>query len=137
MKISDAFASKYLKASDLQDRDVTVVMDRVLIEDVGDTDRKPVLYFRDRKKGLVLNKVNSRTIAAVHGDDTDACRGRPVTLFPAMVDFRGDQVEAIRCRVPTATASRRTAPRPERDDPRTSLHESENPGEGLDDEIPF
>jgi hypothetical protein len=137
MKIGDAFPSKFLKASDLQDRPVTVTMEHVGLEDVGDSDRKPVLYFKGRSKGLVLNKTNSRTIAGAYGDDTDAWQGKPLTLFPAMVDFRGDTVEAIRVRVPPASRSTAPRPRPERDDPRTSFHESENPGEGLDDEVSF
>ena len=72
MKISNAFPSKYLRAADLQDRQIEVVMHRVEMENVGDDDKKPVLHFVRKQKGLVLNKVNSRTIAAAYGDDTDA-----------------------------------------------------------------
>jgi hypothetical protein len=96
MKISAAFPSKYLKASDLQDRNVSVIMSHVELEDVGDVERKPVLHFEGKNKGLVLNKTNSRVIAGAYSDDTDAWAGKPLVLFPAMVDFRGDSVEAIR-----------------------------------------
>jgi hypothetical protein len=145
MKISAAFPSKYLKAADLQDRNVTVVMDTVQLEDVGDNERKPVVRFQGKSKGLVLNKVNARTIAAGYGDDTAGWRGRPLTLFPAMVDFRGDTVEAIRVRVPPAkpAADVQTPPappprpRPEHDNGRTVMRESENPRNDMDDEIPF
>jgi hypothetical protein len=100
MKVSDAFPSKYLKAVDLQDKNVTLVIDRVEFENIGDDDRKLVIYFTKAKKGLVLNKTNSKTIAATYGDDTDGWSGKSIVLFPAMVDFRGDTVEAIRVRVP-------------------------------------
>jgi hypothetical protein len=127
MKISNAFPSKYLKASDLQDRNVAVTMSHVELEDVGDSERKPVLHFHGKNKGLVLNKTNSRVIAAAYGDDTDDWDGKPVVLFPAMVDFRGDQVEAIRVRAPT-----------QKGPPKQPLREDrENPAAGLDDEIPF
>jgi hypothetical protein len=127
MKISNAFPSKYLKASDLQDRNVAVAMSHVALEDVGDSERKPVLYFQDKNKGLVLNKTNSRLIAGIYGDDTENWDGKSLVLFPAMVDFRGDQVEAIRVRAPR-----------QKDTPKQPLgEERENAQAALDDEIPF
>ena len=128
MKISAAFPSKYLKAADLQDRNVSVVIERVELEDVGDTERKPVLHFQARTKGLVLNKTNSRVIAAQYGDDTDSWTGQSLALFPAMVDFRGDSVEAIRVKVPPA---RQASPK------QPARQEAENPAADLDDEVPF
>jgi hypothetical protein len=124
MKISNAFPSKYIRAADLQDRQHELTMQRVELENVGDDDKKPVLYFVGRQKGLVLNKTNSRTIAAAYGDDTDEWEDKNLIIFPAMVDFRGDQVEAIRVRVPKAAAKPPSSP-------------SENPGVDMDDEIPF
>ena len=58
MRISSAFPSKYLKAADLQDKQVTVRMSHVETETIGDDDR-PVLYFQGKEKGLVLNKTNA------------------------------------------------------------------------------
>jgi len=121
MKISNAFPSKYLKAADLQDRQHKLVMHRVEMENIGDDDKKPVLYFVGKQKGLVLNKTNSKTIATAYGDDTDTWENKELVIFPAMVDFRGDQVEAIRVKTP------KPAP--------TAAHE--NPAQGMDDEIPF
>ena len=51
MKISSAFPSNYLKATDLQDRNLLVKMDRVEVEEIGD-DEKPVLYFVGKDKGM-------------------------------------------------------------------------------------
>ncbi len=70
MKINEAFPSNYLKAADLQDREVTVTMADVKMEKLGD-DSRPVLYFRGKEKGLVLNKTNANNIASRYGDDTD------------------------------------------------------------------
>ena len=95
IRVSAAFPSNYLKAADLQGRHVAVVIASVVMEDVGD-DHKPVVYFRGTQKGVVLNKTNANNIAVLYGDDTDAWIGQPVTLFPAMVDFQGRSVEAIR-----------------------------------------
>ena len=101
MKISQAFPSKYLRAADLEDKPHRVVMSAVRMEDIASgEDHKPVLYFKNHQKGVVLNKTNSRTISQAYGDDTDNWAGKSIIIFSAMVDFRGDQVEAIRVRIP-------------------------------------
>lgn len=99
MRISDAFPSTYLKAADLRGQNVNVVMSHVNMEEVGDG-HKPIVYFQGKDKGLVLNKTNANNIVAAYGEDTDDWAGGKLILFPAMVDFQGKTVEAIRVRVP-------------------------------------
>jgi hypothetical protein len=103
MRVSDAFPSNYLKASDLQGRNVTVKIDRTEFEKIGD-DRKLILYFVGKEKGMVLNKTNANNIAYIYGDDTDLWHGNEITLFEAMVDFQGKTVPAIRVRAPQRQA---------------------------------
>lgn len=131
MKISSAFPSKYLKAADLQDKPVTLVMSRVDLEKVGmgNEDPKPVLYFTKARKGLVLNKTNSKAITVAYGDDTDEWEGKPITLFPAMVDFAGETVESIRVRKPKDAVE----PAAAKPAPQNEL----NPPDDMDDDIPF
>ncbi len=130
MRISTAFPSEYLKAADLQGRNVRVTMDRVEMRDVGD-DTKPVLFFQGKEKGVVLNKTNATNIALAYGDDTDDWNGKEVILYEAMVDFQGRSVQAIRIRPPMA-----------KDRPKPALKvaaaaaPSENPADPSD-EIPF
>lgn len=132
MKISAAFPSKYLKASDLNDKPFALTMDRVAIEEVGkQQDERPVLYFIKAEKGLVLNKTNSNIIAKLYGDDTDSWRGQRIELYPTMVDFGGEQVEAIRVRAPRAPQGQQMpAPPPPPPPPADHYHD-------IDDEIPF
>ena len=101
MKISESFPSKYLKAIDLQGREVRVIMAHVEIEKLGDDD-KPILYFKGKEKGVVLNRTNSNAISDAYGDDTEDWFDQPLILFSVMVDFNGKVGPAIRCRVPTA-----------------------------------
>ena len=132
MKISAAFPSKYIKAADLNDKPMTLIIGRVDLEKVGmgDTDPKPVVYFTKAKKGMVLNKTNSKVISMAYGDDTDDWEGKTVTLFPAMVDFAGDTVEAIRVRIPKPAVAPKPAPQ--------SHDELDPPHHGdMDDDIPF
>lgn len=101
MQISNVFPSEYLRAADLQDRQVRVVMERVEMRDIGD-DHKPVLFFAGKEKGFVLNKTNANNISMAYGDDTEDWVGKEIVLFPTMVDFQGRSVAAIRCRPPNA-----------------------------------
>lgn len=100
MNINEAFPSNYIKASDLQGRDVTVVIKSVEVEGVGrDKDQKPVVYFRGKEKGLVLNKTNSNAISKLYGAETSAWMGRPITIYPTETEFGGETVECIRVRL--------------------------------------
>lgn len=113
MDINSAFATKYLKASDLQGRDVTVKMGRVEQEKVGD-DMKLILYFQGKEKGMVLNKTNANAIADVYGGETEDWYGKPIMLFEQMVDFQGKRVPGLRVRAPRRDAApARQAPRRE------------------------
>jgi len=95
MDINAAFPSKFLKSSDLLGRRARAVMERVEIESIGE-DRRPVVYFRGKEKGLVLNKTNANTISDMFGSNTDGWTGKEIILFPTRVDFKGERVDAIR-----------------------------------------
>jgi len=101
MKMSEEFPSKYLKAADLNGREVRVTMSNVEREKIGD-DTKPVVYFKGKEKGVVLNKTNANTIVDAYGDDSEDWYDQPLILFSVMVDFQGKVQPAIRCRIPTA-----------------------------------
>lgn len=109
MKSSDAFPSKYLKAADLQGRQITVKMTHVASETIGG-DKKFILYFAGKEKGMVLNKTNWNNIAKVYGDESDDWAGQEIVLFEAMVDFQGDTVPSIRVRGPSRTPPPKNAP---------------------------
>ena len=63
-------------------------------------DTKPVLYFEEKEKGLVLNKTNANTIAAAYGEETDDWVGAEIVLYETMVEFQGQRKPGIRCLVP-------------------------------------
>lgn len=111
MNINDTFPSKYLKATDLQGREVTVAIRSVVVEKIGD-DTRPVLYFMNKEKGMVLNKTNSMNIALVYGPETDGWIGHSVTLFAAWVDYQGKQVQGLRVRAAQAAYAPAPIPAP-------------------------
>ena len=102
MNIDSAFPSNYLKASDLGTSQPLVTIDRVEVEPVGrDREMKPVVYFRGKEKGVVLNKTNSNTIATVTGSrDTDDWVGCQIRLYATTTEFAGETVECIRVKAP-------------------------------------
>lgn|SRR5262249_35173559 len=64
MRISQTFASKYMKAADLDGGDMLATIDRVVEEEVGkDKQSKPVLYLNGQQKGIVLNRTNAERLA--------------------------------------------------------------------------
>lgn len=130
MKISEEFPSQYLKAADLGGREIRVTMGHVERETIG-TDKKLVLYFKGKEKGLVLNKTNAGTIGDGYGDDTDDWLDQQIILFSVKTDYQGKVVDAIRCRVPTARDNKPKA------DP-ISTSPQRMTGETMpSDEIPF
>jgi len=97
MRQDDFFPSKYLRAGDLEDGDMILTIDNVKGEDF-DGEIKPVVRFREEKKGLVLNRTNWGTIEHLHGRDTESWMGKQIQLFTTEVDYRGQQTSAIRIR---------------------------------------
>lgn len=98
MDINEAFPSKWLKASDLGGNQPTMTISDVKYEEVGDDGNKPVIFFEETDKGIVLNKTNATNISEKYGTKTEAWRGKKVILFTTWVDFNGKSVEAIRIR---------------------------------------
>lgn len=131
MNINQAFPSKYLKASDLNDQTITVVIADIKIEQVGqDRDTKPVAYFKGKTKGLVLNKTNSRKIASIAGSpETDDWVGVEVAIFPTETEFAGESVECIRVKAAKGTRRVEAEPIP-MEAPRAAAPVT-------DDDIPF
>ncbi len=148
MNINDEFPSKYLKSVDLQGHAVKVKIANVLSEEIGG-DRKLIMYFANRTKGMVLNKTNARTIADVYGDDTDQWIGGDVELFAMKVDFQGRMVDGLRVRIPRQAPARAQTTPNARDragqsyeditttTPRMPPNMPAAAYDELDDEIPF
>lgn len=140
MNINQAFPSKYLKASDLNDQTVNVTIADIKIEQVGqDRDTKPVAYFQGKTKGLVLNKTNSRKIAQIAGSpETDDWVGVAISIFPTETEFAGESVECIRVKAPkgTRTVEREPQAAPQ---PQHQQHQevANSAAPVTDDDIPF
>ena len=120
MQLNDMFPSSYLKCEDLKGRKVTLTIQDVEVIELGG-ERKPLITFQGKDRGLVLNKTNANYIAEILGSrDTEDWRGREITLKPAKAEFQGKLVDCIRVHY----------------DPNAAMPvPSREPGE--DDDIPF
>lgn len=95
--------SEWLRSFDLQGRDVTVTIDKVVAGEVtgenGRVNKRPVLYFRGKGKPLAANATNCKTIARMYGNDTREWVVKRVTLFPATTKAKsGEMVDCLRIR---------------------------------------
>jgi hypothetical protein len=115
MKFSQAFPSKYLKATDLNGDEFVVTIANVKMEQVGD-DNRPVLYFNEvingsDEKGLVLNKTNGNKILNATGiDDMRKWIGLTLKLYEDEVTVDGKTMATIRVKLPKAQPARDQSP---------------------------
>jgi hypothetical protein len=99
--------SRFLKAQDLT-AEKKFKIKSVTEEDVGvgkDKERKLVVWFTNDARGLVLNRVNNRTIRGAFGDACDGWTGKIIVAFPTMAEFRGEMKPALRVRIPPPKGS--------------------------------
>jgi len=101
-KLGDMFPSKYLAAADCEEEDLVVTISEVKEERLGQGNQaedKFIVYFNEVDKGLVLNKTNAKSIADLHGGDTDDWEGKRVALYATEVEFQGKRSMGIRIRL--------------------------------------
>lgn len=103
MNINDVISvdNKFLKAVDLKGRKTTLRIESYTVEDFkdmrGGSKRQIVLKFRGAEKVLGLNKINTKMIASMYGDETDNWIGREIILFPSKTqDATGAIVDCVR-----------------------------------------
>jgi hypothetical protein len=143
MKYSERHPSRFVKAADLKPEGTVVVMDRVAMEEIGqDRKEKPVLYFRNASKALVLNGVNDEEIGRLFGDDDRDWHGQKIVLYPSTTRFGGKLVPCIRVRGVDGEAkaeaeSENPAPPPEKKSKPLPSKDDTDIADDIADEIPF
>jgi hypothetical protein len=99
MKKNEMFPARYLKAGDFP-TPIILTLDRVEWENMhdsnGDEIEKPVVYFTEFPKGLVLNKTNGDVLYDLFGNDSDLWKGKRVTLLTVKVTAFKKTVDALR-----------------------------------------
>ena len=151
MLASDYDKSKYLKASDLEREKkfrIKTVTEEEFEQDNKKKEKKLVVWFTNDERGLVLNKINNRTIRGAFGDPVEGWPDKIVVIFPTLADNRGKQPAATAsppkptsssgngaaAPLPTAAAPTKAAPPA---DPELEPDPVKSAAEEMDDEITF
>lgn len=152
MKMNQVFQGKYLKSDSdeiPEDGDTVVTIRVVVMEtlrgDNGD-EEKPVMYFNEYEKGMVVNKTNWGIISkALGSDESEDWPGRQIALYSADVQFGSEMKRGIRVRskAPKRQAAQQAAPvaaaRPAQQQaaPPRRMTQADVDNPAPDDDIPF
>ena len=125
--------SRYVKGSDLQNAaggydPVLCVIDHVAVETIMDDEpEKYILYFKGKKKGMVLNRTNEEILIGAYGmpqtpNDpaglTAHFGGKPVEIyFDPSIMFGAKRVGGLRLRPVSAAMSQQMQPPPAAEEP--------------------
>lgn len=96
--------TKYLSHTDISDVTDTIVTIKDFQQETlgmgAQAQEKWVLYFRENKKGLALNKTNGKILVKMLGEEMDEWVGQKIALYVKDdVEYQGDIVSAIRIRL--------------------------------------
>lgn len=88
---------------DLDGKDRVVTIETVKAGKVGGQqgrkeDRKPIIFFKGKKKRFICNKTNADTIASLYGPHVEKWVGQRVILYPTTTTFGRETVDCIRVR---------------------------------------
>ncbi len=113
MDMNQAFPSEYIKSADLQGKEVPLIIDHVVMKDVGQAnapDIKPVVYFKGTEKGLILNKTNSNTVCEMYGYESDMWCDKPITLITIQTEYQGKPCLGLRVKINGTSTALPAAP---------------------------
>jgi hypothetical protein len=134
--------SKFFQADDLP-AEKKFKIKTVTEEEVGigkDKEKKLVVWFTNDARGLVLNRVNNRTLRGAFGDTCESWTGKVVVLFPTMAEFRGTMKPALRVRIPPPKgngAAVKAPAEPPPSPPASTAAVSADVDEDMNDEVGF
>jgi hypothetical protein len=117
------------KAADLEGKELTHIIDHLLeqVEMFGKT--VDILNFSDTHRQLQLNQTNAEFLISAFGDDPNAWRGKPVTLYSFEYEIKGEKKPGIRLKKADTAAAEASATKA-----RARLTDGKA---AMDDEIPF
>lgn len=95
------YPGRFMKAGEFQNRDVTLTVSKVELEEMEDRKGKkvkPIVTFQGTAKQLVLVKTNGECVKAMFGRRVLDWVGKRITFYPAKVEAFGEETLAIRVR---------------------------------------
>ncbi|MEY2668999.1 MAG: hypothetical protein RJA59_1637 [Pseudomonadota bacterium] len=100
MNVIGCFKGDYIAAVEFNGKTPTLHIDHVQVVELEDDDGKkksrPVVYFRETKRGWVLCKTTALCLAQMFTPETDKWTGKGVTLFAEDVQVGKEKKPGIR-----------------------------------------
>ena len=90
-----AYGSRFLRAEVMAGKTATVIIESVEDVEFDGQGLKPVLHFRNKKRGLVVNNSNFDVLAAGLGSRTEDWPGATINLRGIKVPFKGKPTDSI------------------------------------------
>ena len=106
MNINEAFPAAFINAASLNGQKHTVKIESFSREEMPGGEEKPVVHFKDKGPGLILNRTNATTLSAMFGDETDSWIGKSIELRTEKVNFKGEMRDGIRVAPATETETK-------------------------------
>ncbi len=139
---------KYLKSSDFEQPQLWTISDlqeeEIQNQQTGKPEHKWVIYFLESdERGIILNVTNRVALEEYLGFETDDWMNKQVVIFKGRTQFGTKTVDAIRMRQPrSAGPAAKVQTRTSTSYPPVSANQrlapdTENPADGIDDDIPF
>lgn len=98
MTVTEAFPSLYIESGDLDGKERTLTISSIdgAHKGVGKDGKdfvKPLVMFKEAKKGLVLNRTNAKRIRDYlgYGNDMDKWVGQKITIYPTTCNAFGEK----------------------------------------------
>ena len=110
MQLNEMFPKRYASAEELQGKEVTLTIARVVPEKMRPNTKAPevqkfVVYFREARKGVVMGKSLAYQLAEICGsEETNDWAGKAVTLATVLMDVAGRKVLTFQAKRPTSKA---------------------------------
>lgn len=102
MDATDVYPSSWLKAADVGKKKSKLTIVEVKVIRIKENDpQKLELHFDETDKALVLNKTNASRLIESLGKETSGWIGKTIELYTITTDYKGEEVQAIRIRVPS------------------------------------
>lgn len=104
MKLDQLYPKRYATGTDLNNKAYTFTIANVTMEEVHTipnkpAELKPVLYFKETTKGIILTRPLAYQIAqALKADDTEQWKGHKIQVYPEPLTVAGQARIAIRAR---------------------------------------
>jgi len=110
--LDELFPSKYLAASDATEEMIATIkgieIEMLKNKDTQKDEPKPIVYFNEFEKGMVLNKTNKNTLETLYGNSIADIIGKRVILHAPICESFGKSAPALRFKAQRPPADKAT-----------------------------